>query len=744
MGRRIAVSFVLLVSTFAGLLSPAVVSAQSAGDGLQGNTYTDPVYGFTVEWDAGTFDAEEMLGEDNSPYGVYLTSEEVTASVAAGGYGDLQECLDDRVALLREIDGVSRLREARRLDPLEFDRDVLGGVYQYTYDNPDTGDSGTFATYFGCEPLMMDGEPQPDVVLTHDFGAPLDSFEALSSEWLPVINGIQFAGDERGTSDRDGQNDDNDGAVGGLSGNRYIDPVFLFSVTWDADIYEAEEIRGEEAVPYGVSLTSDSVLGSIFGSPYATQRACINGEADSFETIDGVTDVAEADDLDLPDSDPDARVGLYRYTYESPSSGNTIDFVQYIECRDIIVDGEPVDDVFLVIEFGVPEAIYADTIPALEDILAAIELDVPLDATDDSGDDNGSNQGDKPGVTGNSYLDPTDGWAVSWDDAVLTGSNWEAQDTGDILGVQLASEAGNFMTIVGGNARSLRACVNDQVVALEGSAFSDFEEIDSEDLPETGDDARAILYQGIFTSDAGDQSDIYLYVECRPMIVDGEEVEDRFLIVNAFSAPDTYSDELAAWSDVLTSVAFDAGAGRTSDQPTDDRTPGADVDEPGIAGNTYTSSIGYQLSWDASVYEPSLLDESNPDLGLNLSSAGAFMTFQVAGDPTAESCVEAEAGVVEGLNGMSSLSTSREDSPQAATDSASQLYEGVLTFDSGAESEVVVYIECRPLGDIEDATLFLVIRMVGVTDAYADELPLWQEIIDSIRFISLETDARLG
>ena len=227
------------------------------------------------------------------------------------------------------------------------------------------------------------------------------------------------------------------------------------------------------------------------------------------------------------------------------------------------------------------------------------------------------------------------------------------------------------------------------------------------------------------------------------MVVDGEEVDGRFLIVNAFSVPDSYADELPAWSDVLTSVEFDAGSGRTNDEPTeeptDDRTPVANVGEPGIDGNTYTSSIGYQVSWDDSVYEPSLIDESNPDLGLNLSSAGSFMTFQVAGDPSAESCVEAEAGVVEGLNGMSTLSTSREDSPQAANDSASQLYEGLLTFDNGNEAEVVVYIECRPLGEIEDATLFLIIRMVGVKDSYADELPLWQEIIDSIRFFSPDT-----
>ena len=58
----------------------------------------------------------------------------------------------------------------------------------------------------------------------------------------------------------------------------------------------------------------------------------------------------------------------------------------------------------------------------------------------------------------------------------------------------------------------------------------------------------------------------------------------------------------------------------------------------------------------------------------------------------------------------------------------------LLTFDSGNETDVVVYIECRPMAELDNATLFLVIRMVGVTDSYADQLPLWQDILDSIQF----------
>ena len=122
------------------------------------------------------------------------------------------------------------------------------------------------------------------------------------------------------------------------------------------------------------------------------------------------------------------------------------------------------------------------------------------------------------------------------------------------------------------------------------------------------------------------------------------------------------------WSDVLRSVEFDA-AGVT-----------------GIIGDTYRSSVGYQFSWDDSVYSAAYLDRSNPDLGVSLSSRDAFLNFQVAGDPTAEACVSAEADIVERLSGMSSLRPGRESGPVPAVGSASQVYNGTVTFGNGKES----------------------------------------------------------
>jgi hypothetical protein len=540
MGVRAVLSLALLLSAVAAILAGSSSASAQEGDGHAGQTYTDSVYGFTVTWDPDLWTVEEIAGDDGVPYGVYLYTDDITASIAAAGYGDPEECLEDRAAQLENYEGVSRFRESRRVDPLEFEREVVGAVYQYSWADSSSGETDTWATYYGCEPLVIDGEAQPDVVLTHEYSTLLDQFEDLSAEWVALVNEVTFAGQ--------------------------------------------------------------------------------------------------------------------------------------------------------------------------------------TDTRDDEAGDSGAS-----GVNGNRYLDATDGWAVTWDEAALTGENWVPADGGGVEGVSLTSESGAFMTIFADDGTSIRRCVTGQVDAIEGDVFTALQESEVEELPQTSDDARAALYDGTFVSSDGEESPIFLYVECRPLIVGGEEVEDRFLVVNLISSADVWADEVAMWSDVLRAIEFDA-ASATDGEPT----PSDEDTGSGIDGDTYTSAIGYRVTWDDSIYIGELLDETNPDLGLTLSSDSSFMQFQVAGDPDADACVDAEAGIVEELSGMGRLSRSREESPESGRESASELYGATLTFDEGSESEVIIYIECRPLGNAEETPIFLVVRMVGLAASYEDELPQWQSILDSI------------
>jgi hypothetical protein len=108
------------------------------------------------------------------------------------------------------------------------------------------------------------------------------------------------------------------------------------------------------------------------------------------------------------------------------------------------------------------------------------------------------------------------------------------------------------------------------------------------------------------------------------------------------------------------------------------------------------------------------------------------MQIQVAGDPTLEACVEAEADIVADLNGISDFGPSRLDGPVADRTTEFGLFGATLTLESGDEVPVFIYIGCTELGEVEGATLAVIVRIVGFEDTYEDELPLWQDIIDSL------------
>jgi hypothetical protein len=513
-----------------------------------------------------------------------------------------------------------------------------------------------------------------------------------------------------------------------LDAGRYVDPVYLFAFEWDPALYEAEELVGEDDVPYGVNLSNELEYGGMSAGGYSSTRTCMRERADLFEALDGVSDFEEADDLDWPRTDEDARATLYRYEYENPDTGDTGTFVQYFECRDLLIGGEPTDDVVLTFDMGIEEASYEDAMGAWEDILGSVEWDVEGGSTGNNSN-NGNQSGGGEGVDGNSYIDPLTGWGVTWDEDLLTGENWLNSDD-DIQGVQLSAESGSFMSIFTGEASSARRCVSDQVDALEGSAFSNFEEDERSDLPQTGDDARAGLWTGIFTTSQDEEVEIYLYADCRPLIVDEEEVEDQFIIVNIIGSATDYDDEIDLWSDVLTAIEYDVAGGSSNEDPDPEPTSSAGT-EGSLESDAYVSALGYSLGWNDALFTAAYLDEENPDRGITLSSEGSYITIQAAGDPDAEACVEAEVSVLEGFDGMGRISESDADGPRTARGAEGGLFESTLETDSG-EIDLTIYIECRPIGELDDVTLFVVVSMIGFGDLYADELPEWEAILDSI------------
>lgn len=744
MSRRILGTLALVVSILATFVTGmAGVSAQSEDTGLGEGVYLDPGFGFSVSWDPDSYDAEEIVSDEDVVFGVSLSGDGIFGEIFAGGYSSTRNCLTTLTENLEGIDGVSGFAEADDLDLLETDPDARAAMYRYDYENPDTGDSSSWVRYFDCRDLIFEGEPAEDAILAVSVDFAETEYDTVVADWEAILASIEF--DASGGSGDNGNGATTDGPI---AEGAYTDPSFNYAVSWDPDAYEATEIVSQDDVVYGVSLSATGVFAEVFNGEYTSTRRCVSTLADNLGEIEGVSNLTESEELDLPETDPDARAALYTYDYENPESGEATSWVHYYECREMIFEGEPVEDIFLIVSVDITDTEYDSTVRDLEDLLATIEFDASDGSTNGGDNGNGGSTDLEPGVNGNVYLDPTNGYSVTWNERDLTGENWDPSDTGDTEGLQLVAETGAFLTVFVQEDTSVRSCANGRADAIAGDSFGSFEEVDL-DLPESGDDARQVTWQGIFTNSEGDEIDIILYGECRPLMVDGAEVEDMFLAVDGIAGVGEYEDVLPAWSEALTSVVFDAASGGGGNQPTDDPTEEATdepteeatdeaSDESGIAGNTYTSSLGYSISWDDSVYTAELTDEEEPDLGISISSENSFMLVQVAGDPSLEACVEAEADVVGGLEGISDFSPSRLDGPEPGRGVESGSYGATLTFESGNEEPVFVYIQCTELGEAEGATLAVIVRMTGLESTYEDELPLWQEIIDSLEITGPE------
>ncbi|MDQ2682212.1 MAG: hypothetical protein M3Y37_01660, partial [Chloroflexota bacterium] len=503
-------------------------------------------------------------------------------------------------------------------------------------------------------------------------------------------------------------------------------------------------------------FTESGSFMTAFDQTANSTNGCLAVQVDSIEGP-AFTDFEEVTDVDLPETTRDAEAELYQGLFIA-EDGTEIDIYLYNECQPMIQDGEEVDDVFFAVNLITLVADWDAELDFWSDVLSSVEFDVgtgggdgpdPDNGGDDPDPDNGGddpdpdNGGDDPDPD-NGGEDPDTGqdgtfvddeylWTIEWDESILTGREITTFD-GTLVGITLRSDAGTELFLRTEEYEDIEECLEQQVIALENGGVEDLELVDLSDPfeePERG--VEFAQYTGV-----QDGEEVVIILQCREILVEGDPEDGAFISVRLFAAIDADEDEIAPFNEALNSIGYDGDAGNGGDDPDPDN--GGDDPDPdnggesegGIDGDTYASSVGYEVSWDDSLYEAELIDEENPDGGVLLTSEGSYISILAAGDPDAEACVEAEVTVLEGFEGMGQLSESSEDGPRAPRDAESVLLEGTLESGAGEESDVIVYVECRPIGDIEDAELFVVISMIGIADMHEDSLPEWEAILDSI------------
>ena len=485
----------LRVVVLAALLgaSLAVEPPHAAAQELDGNVFTDPVHGWSVEFDELVWEAEEVLGG-----GVLLSSGSDAAArliVYEDGITDAGDCLDDLDRAFTSNDAWDDLTESRRLDPPATASDAEGRLY--------TG-------------ALVAVDPEIDVVLYLECHEVADATLSISiwveedrfEDMLPDLEDLLAAVETDGPVQDNGSSGDD-----GIVGATYTNAEFGFVVEWDDREWTVDDpanfigIEFSREVRDGSSYGGVSVRTDIDGTD---AEACVDTIRGELERDSAISELDDAPRLDLPETDADAFGAVFDFVYTL--DGDELELVSYVECR-ALSGGEA-----LVVRFTADAASYEDQLEDVAGFLAGIQVDSAGTQTDGDEETPEPDGGDDPvgedGLSGNVYVSTEYGWSVEFDDAV-----WQEVEEIDEPGRQGISLGGgdafvNLIVFPEGEPEP-DACLDDlELVYTDTNDLEDVERARTLDPPATSRDAVGALYTGSIILEDGDLA-IVIYLECR-------------------------------------------------------------------------------------------------------------------------------------------------------------------------------------------------------------------------------------
>ena len=206
-----------------------------------------------------------------------------------------------------------------------------------------------------------------------------------------------------------------------------------------------------------------------------------------------------------------------------------------------------------------------------------------------------------------------------------------------------------------------------------------------------------------------------MFISCSPLL-DGDGALEIFMTTTV----DVYEDVMEEWEDLVAGVAIGEGTGIGETRAERDRLAG---------GRFEDAELGFSFEWDPEAWEAEYI-ESDEQRGAEMfgevSYAYIAAWFDTGIEDEAE-CVDNLVSTFDEIDGVEEMRTAprRLSRPDTHRDAESAL----LTFqDTNLDEKQVIYNECR-IGD--DGTVYTV-QFIAPYGDYEDELPLWQETLDSI------------
>ena len=608
---------VVLTALVGGSLATSI--GRAAAQELDGDTYTDEGYGWSVTFDDTVWTGDTVDGSGSRGLSLVVgNSGYALLTVLDDGETDPAACLETRQATFEANDLISDVAPARRLDAPKTSRDAEATLLTAVLTQDD-GDVLDVVEYLECREVDG-GTLGVEVFLV------VDAYEDLVPDVEDLVGAIEV---DTGSSTRDETPTPRDedtptpedqetptpqdeetpvrgGAdiADGLDGDTFGDADHGWQVQFDDRVWTAEEAQSDRGASLdyrGVSLSTDGGVATLLVYDDGIEDAadCLADLDRSYAASDGWDGLAPARRLDPPATDRDAETELYTGTLLLDSGD--VDAVLYLECREV-------EGATLAITITVAADTYEDLLPDIEDLLAGVDTaggsssadektptpedeetpaankrrtPTPDGETPESGG-NADNDLEAGELDTDTFTDTTLGYTVTWDDRIWAA---EAIDGGTTAGFFLTTVDDNpyfaTFTIDGSNGYAgsdPEQCVSDLAAGIEDfEGYSALVEESRVDGPTPPRDGAGAVYSFTFTADNGDEFEQVVYIECRP-------IDDESMVrVSLYTDQDTLEAEVADAEEVLDSIEIDGGSGgdTNTDDPLGpaDETPTTDAQE---------------------------------------------------------------------------------------------------------------------------------------------------------------------
>lgn len=534
-GAMRLVGLAVVLAILAGMTPGRASAAQE-----RAGSYESPSFGFIISWDESVWEGEEAEQSE----GVQLTSETSFGLIQAVDYeGDAADCVADSVASVAGGEDVTDFGKApKRMDRPATGRGAEGELFTYV-----NAENTEIAMYVECRETGTDAVLLQAILITV-----VDSYDDAVSEWESVLGDIEV--DDRGSSnsrdDDDDRGNSNSSQSAGLDGDVYYAPEYGFSVTFDEDDWAARELEADEEMGTGIEVTTPASIGWITVGDELTGdfEDCAVTYAEGISEYEAISRFKVASKkFDLPKTDRDAVGALYTFTQETEDG--SVKSIAYFECREL---GE---GLFASIFLGTEQDVYADELPAWEDLLGGIEIDgsskgeentdePSRDETDEPSRDNNS---DEPVSNADaSFVGPNFGFSVALDESVWTFE--DLSDNGnDFLSLESEFAIGTIIGFTG--AYDPATCMELLITLKAGDDATSFDIApESMERPKTARDATGELFVYSYEGDNG-PIEVVMWIECRSLVGG-----DASLGLALSTVPAIYEDALPEFEAVLAGI----------------------------------------------------------------------------------------------------------------------------------------------------------------------------------------------